>query len=578
MHIALPSPSSPPSPSSTPSASTSPASPSASGEADQASPGPSSSGTDRLDSDAKPNLDLGPDLDPGSGQALAPPRQLLCSVRGLLRKLRQDVVVGDVVRLSSIDWAQGRGVVAEVLPRSSRLTDPAVANVDHVMLVFALANPPFEEIQVSRFLVAAEAAGLPFSLLLNKADLVPPEELQRRLGQCRAWGYEPIVLSCETGRGVEQVAEALQGRVSVVAGPSGAGKSSLINALRLGRHRPDLPPPPPEPELDSPSPAASDCDEDAGNLDLDSDSAATGSGSGSDRVAAAPSDPLELRLPPPGLRRRRRGGGGDPSAASSAGASTDGGGGSSGRATDADGSADPDTEADAEAGPGSGPGSEAEAEGEAAEWLAVGALSRIGRGMHTTTAVRLLRLAGGGWLADTPGFGQPTLDDLPSTSLAACFPDLPSTSLAACFPEFVALTSASACLTRTLASPPPFPPRPPSLPSTSLAACFPEFMALTSASACRFADCLHVAEPGCAVSGQGVERYSHYLRLLQEIKTREASDLKAVQRAKAEREGYAKAKSVRGGGERLEARLDSKKHRRTSRAANKAAGRRGEDL
>lgn len=45
----------------------------------------------------------------------------------------------------------------------------------------------FEPQQVSRFLVAAEASGLPFTLCLNKADLVPPYVLQRRLEQCR-WG------------------------------------------------------------------------------------------------------------------------------------------------------------------------------------------------------------------------------------------------------------------------------------------------------------------------------------------------------------------------------------------------------
>lgn len=46
----------------------------------------------------------------------------------------------------------------------------------------------FEEVQVSRFLVSAEAAGLPFSLCLNKADLVAPEELQARVEQCRCVG------------------------------------------------------------------------------------------------------------------------------------------------------------------------------------------------------------------------------------------------------------------------------------------------------------------------------------------------------------------------------------------------------
>ncbi|GLC41191.1 hypothetical protein PLESTM_001165100 [Pleodorina starrii] len=403
-----------------------------------------------------------------SEESLSRPRLLLCSIRALLRKLRVDVVVGDVVRVGSIDWGQGRGVVSEVLPRSSRLVDPSVANVDHVLLVFALDQPPFEEYQVSRFLVAAEAAGLPFSLVLNKADLVPPEQLSRRMEQCRSWGYEPIVLSCERGEGVEQVAEVLQGRISVVAGPSGAGKSSLINSLRLGRHRPDL--------------RDSSTDPRVGGSDPTTQPA---------RAPLPPGGATDLIELPDAVVRAYGSGGG-------AATSSDEEGSGSEEAAD------------------SGSGSDSEP-----EFLAVGSLSKIGRGMHTTTAVTLLRLLGGGWLADTPGFGQPTLDDIPSQHLSACFPEMSS---------------------RLTASP------------------------------CRFSDCLHLAEPGCGIREAGLERYAHYTRFLQEIRAREADDVRQLQRAKSEREGATKAKSVRGGGERQEARLDPRRHRRQSRQSSRRLG------
>ena len=42
----------------------------------------------------------------------------------------------------SIDWGEGRGVVDGVVPRASELVDPAVANVDHVVLLFGLTQPP----------------------------------------------------------------------------------------------------------------------------------------------------------------------------------------------------------------------------------------------------------------------------------------------------------------------------------------------------------------------------------------------------------------------------------------------------
>ena len=41
----------------------------------------------------------------------------------------------------------------------------------------------FEELQVSKFLVSMEAQGLPFSLVLNKADLVPEQEVRKRTNQ-----------------------------------------------------------------------------------------------------------------------------------------------------------------------------------------------------------------------------------------------------------------------------------------------------------------------------------------------------------------------------------------------------------
>lgn len=40
----------------------------------------------------------------------APPRpRLLCVVRALLKKIKQEVLVGDRVRLVGIDWTDGRG-------------------------------------------------------------------------------------------------------------------------------------------------------------------------------------------------------------------------------------------------------------------------------------------------------------------------------------------------------------------------------------------------------------------------------------------------------------------------------------
>jgi hypothetical protein len=81
-----------------------------------------------------------------SSDHIQPPRtQLLCTVRALLKKINQRVLVGDRVRVHGIDWLEGRGVVESVQQRSSELADPAIANVGHVLLLFGLTQPPVSE-------------------------------------------------------------------------------------------------------------------------------------------------------------------------------------------------------------------------------------------------------------------------------------------------------------------------------------------------------------------------------------------------------------------------------------------------
>ena len=67
-------------------------------------------------------------------------------------------------------------MVSDVFPRTSQLSDPAVANIDQILLVFSVSQPPFDPEQATRFLVVAEAAQIPAVVVLNKADLITAEE------------------------------------------------------------------------------------------------------------------------------------------------------------------------------------------------------------------------------------------------------------------------------------------------------------------------------------------------------------------------------------------------------------------
>jgi ribosome biogenesis GTPase len=157
--------------------------------------------------------------------------KLLCTRRTRLKKIGQRVMVGDRVVVEEPDWQGGRGAIADVLPRKTQLDRPPVANADQILLVFALADPPLDPYQLTRFLVKAESTGLDVCLCLNKRDLVSDEQLQEWRSRLKDWGYDPIFISVQAIQGLEELSNQLNHQITILAGPSGVGKSSLINQL-----------------------------------------------------------------------------------------------------------------------------------------------------------------------------------------------------------------------------------------------------------------------------------------------------------------------------------------------------------
>ncbi len=160
------------------------------------------------------------------------PLYFLCTRRARLKKLGQQVVVGDRVLVEEMDWQDQRGAIATLHPRSNLLDRPPISNVDQILLVFALAEPNLDPSQLSRFLVKAESTGIPVTLCLNKQDLLSESAIEQWQTRLRSWGYEPLLISVRSDHTLPlSLTEALQQRVTVVAGPSGVGKSSLLNRL-----------------------------------------------------------------------------------------------------------------------------------------------------------------------------------------------------------------------------------------------------------------------------------------------------------------------------------------------------------
>ena len=167
-----------------------------------------------------------------------------CSVRGRVKLGGLKLAVGDEVELEPKDAGDGF-VIAEIHPRRSKLArrEPGsgrgeriiAANVDQVVVVFALVKPTPHPAMLDRFLVIAEANSLAARVVVNKVDLASESEAQAMFADHVRAGY-PLHLTStkDGGRGLAPLHDALQNRTSALTGPSGVGKSSLMNALYPG--------------------------------------------------------------------------------------------------------------------------------------------------------------------------------------------------------------------------------------------------------------------------------------------------------------------------------------------------------
>ena len=165
--------------------------------------------------------------------------RLICHPRGK----KSQAVVGDRIR-----WlpTEDEGTIEKIQERSNLFyrqdemrSKSFAANLDQVLILIA-AEPEFSENQLTRALIAAEAARITPIIALNKSDLTEPfGRAWAKLAPYRAMGYSMLALAIKPKSAapvVDDVQRAalmtlLSGKRTLVLGPSGAGKSSLTNLL-----------------------------------------------------------------------------------------------------------------------------------------------------------------------------------------------------------------------------------------------------------------------------------------------------------------------------------------------------------
>ncbi len=184
-------------------------------------------------------------------------REYLCSLRGSLKhekgKIKNLVAVGDFVRFE--DTGSGQGTIVHVERRHSILSradnlarnkEQLIAvNIDQVLITASVVLPPLKSFLVDRYIIAAQKGNMQPVIVVNKIDLFasPPPEIDRSfladelalyddfMKTYRDLEFIVLAVSAETGEGIEELKQVMQGKTSVFSGQSGVGKSSLINAV-----------------------------------------------------------------------------------------------------------------------------------------------------------------------------------------------------------------------------------------------------------------------------------------------------------------------------------------------------------
>jgi ribosome biogenesis GTPase len=162
-----------------------------------------------------------------------------CLYRCSTRRNLPQVVSGDRVTWEPV--GEQEGVINTIETRHTVLqradganrTRTLAANIDQILIVVA-PQPAHDVFLIDRYLVAAELAGATPLLVVNKSDLLDPRSAETSgddLKEYAAIGYVTLTTSARENAGIDEMAQALTNRISILVGQSGVGKSSLINRL-----------------------------------------------------------------------------------------------------------------------------------------------------------------------------------------------------------------------------------------------------------------------------------------------------------------------------------------------------------
>jgi len=157
-----------------------------------------------------------------------------CRARGLFRLQNIKPLVGDkvLIRLTTENENDRSGYIEEIKKRINEIKRPSVANVEQLLIFFAVSNPEPSFLLLDKLLIAAEINKLKPIICFNKSDLCSDERKKQLNDIYVNTGYQVIFTCKDDEESIEALKNVLKNKLSVFSGPSGVGKSSIMNSVQ----------------------------------------------------------------------------------------------------------------------------------------------------------------------------------------------------------------------------------------------------------------------------------------------------------------------------------------------------------
>lgn len=172
-----------------------------------------------------------------------------CRLKGKIRldgrKTTNPVAVGDIVDIETEE--NNEASIVKIHPRRNYIIRKSInlskqahiiaSNLDQAVLIATVVAPRTSLGFIDRFLITAEAYGIPAKIIFNKTDLLDEHLIQIQNETIKLYssiGYECFSISSLDNSVIEKLKPLFKDKTTLITGHSGVGKSTFINSLEPG--------------------------------------------------------------------------------------------------------------------------------------------------------------------------------------------------------------------------------------------------------------------------------------------------------------------------------------------------------